>query len=204
MELMVSAASSGQMLTGKVAGVGAAGLTQYAVIVAAGLLATQVQGPILDAVLGPDGSAAGGGGGLTLPILGTFLVFFLLGFLLYAFLYAAAGSLVSRQEDIQMIAGPMLGLSIVGYFAASIAITSIDAPWVAPLSYVPFFSPWLMVARVTLSHVDAWEVSLAIGLLLGAIGLSLAVAARVYRAGVLLYGQRPSLGALVRVALRGE
>ena len=128
-------------------------------------------------------------------------MFFALGFALYALLYAAAGSLVSRQEDVQQVAMPMIVLAMAGYFLASFAVNAIEASWVAPLSFVPFFSPYLMLARLTVGHVAAWEVALSIGILIATIGLAIVVAGRVYRAGVLMYGQRPTVRSFYR-ALR--
>ena len=107
---------------------------------------------------------------------------------------------MSRQEDVQQVALPMLLLSFGGYIAAAIATGSPDAPWVAPLSLVPFFSPYLMLVRLMTGHVSAAEVAIAILLLLVAIAAALWLAIRVYRAGVLLYGQRPTLGTVIAAA----
>jgi ABC-2 type transport system permease protein len=199
MEVMLNASTPGEMLAGKVAGVGAAGLTQLAAIVLPAAVVVVLQGPLARLVLGADGEATPLAG-LTPGILGAFVVFFLLGFVLTALVYAAAGSLVSRQEDVQQVALPMLMLSFVAYFAAFFASTAPTAGWVAPLSWIPFFSPYLMMARLVAGSVAAWEVGLAVGLLLASIAVALVVAARVYAAGVLLYGQRPTLAGVLRAA----
>ncbi len=195
MELVLSAATPTQMLTGKVVGVGAAGLTQYAAILAAGLGATLLQAPVEGVLFGAIRPGDSPLSGLTPAILLAFVGFFALGFLLYALLYAAAGSLVSRQEDVQQVAMPMIFLAMGGYFAASVAVTSIEASWVVPLSFVPFFSPYLMLVRIVLGRVEAWEVGLAVVALLATIALAAWSAARIYRTGVLTYGQRPGLHA---------
>jgi ABC-2 type transport system permease protein len=67
-------------------------------------------------------------------------------------------------------------------------------------SFVPFFSPYLMLARVSAGHVEPWEFALAVVLLLAAIAVALFVAARIYSAGVLLYGQRVGLRQIIRAA----
>ena len=200
MELMLNAATSGELLGGKVLGVGAAGLTQYAAIVVPAVGVLIVQAPLARLLLGDGGADDGPLVGLTGGILLAFGVFFLLGFALSALLYAAAGSLVSRQEDVQQVALPMLLLSFGGYIAAAIATNAPDAAWVAPLSLVPFFSPYLMLVRLMVGHVSAGEVALAVALLVAAIAAALWLAIRVYRAGVLLYGQRPTLRAVVEAA----
>ncbi len=197
MELMLGAATPAQLLAGKVAGVGAAGLTQYGVIVGTAVAALGVQRPVEALLLGDRATEGGPFSGLTVGVLAAFLCFFVLGFTLYALLYAAAGSLVSRQEDTQQVAMPMIVLAMIGYFAASIALQSMEAAWVAPLSYVPFFAPYLMVGRITMGRVEPWEVGLSIALLVGTIAVATWAAARIYRAGVLLYGQRPGLRTFV-------
>lgn len=199
MEVMLNAATPGEMLAGKVVGVGGAGLTQLTAIVLPAAAVVAVQGPLARLVLG-DGGDATPLAGLTPGILAAFVVFFLLGFVLTALVYAAAGSLVSRQEDVQQVALPMLMLSFAAYFAAFFASTNPTAPWVAPLSWLPFFSPYLMLTRLVVGWVEPWELALAIGLLVAAILVALLVAARIYATGVLLYGQRPTVAGVVRVA----
>lgn len=193
MELMLSASTPSEMLAGKVVGVGGAGLTQYAAIVATAVGAILLQSPAERYLFGDTQPGDSPLAGLTPEILVAFVGFFALGFLLYAFLYAAAGSLVSRQEDVQQVAMPMIVLALVGYLAASIATTSIEAAWVAPLSFVPFFSPYLMLARIVFGTVEPWEVAVAVALLIASIAVAAWLAARIYRVGVLTYGQRPSL-----------
>ena len=201
MELMLNAATPGEMLAGKVLGVGGAGLTQLAAIVLPAAVVVALQGPLARLVLGEnaDGTPLAG---LTPGILLAFVVFFLLGFVLTALVYAAAGSLVSRQEDVQQVALPMLMLSFVAYFAAFFASGAPGAAWVAPLSWVPFFSPYLMLTRLVTGSVPPWELALAVGLLAAAILVALVVAARIYAAGVLVYGQRPSIAGVVQAARR--
>jgi ABC-2 type transport system permease protein len=201
MELMLNAATPGEMLAGKVLGVGGAGLTQLAAIVLPAAIVVALQVPLTRLVLGEDAGDTPLAG-LTASILVAFVVFFLLGFLLTALVYAAAGSLVSRQEDVQQVALPMLMISFVAYFAAFFASGAPGAAWVAPLSWVPFFSPYVMLARLITGSVPPGEVALAVGLLVAAILVALAVAARIYAAGVLLYGQPPSFGGVVRAARR--
>jgi len=199
--VMLNAATPGEMLAGKVFGVGGAGLTQLAAIVLPAAVVVALQVPLTRLVLGED-AADTPLAGLTPGILVAFVVFFLLGFVLTALVYAAAGSLVSRQEDVQQVALPMLMISFVAYFAAFFASGAPGAAWVAPLSWVPFFSPYLMLTRLVTGSVPAWELALAVGLLVAAILVALVAAARIYAAGVLLYGQRPTLGSVVRAARR--
>ncbi len=197
MELMLNAATPLQMLTGKVIGIGTAGLTQYGIVVGAAVVGLVAQGPVRSA-LGMSGGAPFAG--LTPWLFVAFLCLFLLGFLLYALLYAALGSLVSRQEDVQSATGPLMMLIFVGYFASIFGLSAIDEPWVVGLSYVPFFSPYLMLARIALGHVAIWEIALVVALMLAASAVALFFAARIYSAGVLLYGQRVSIRKVLSAA----
>lgn len=200
MELMLSAATPRQMLFGKVVGTGGAGLTQYFGILGAGLVGIALQGPLTAIfVKGPSADTATLTG-LTPGVLAVFLVFFILAFALYSLVYAAAGSLVSRQEDVQQIVTPLTFLSMAGYLAAIFGATSASAGWVVVLSYFPFTSPYVMLVRVVDGSVQPWEPLLAIAILVVTIAGMLVLATRVYSAGVLLYGQRPTLRALVAAA----
>ncbi|MGZ8502138.1 MAG: ABC transporter permease [Candidatus Limnocylindrales bacterium] len=201
MELLISAATPRELLVGKVLGVGGAGLTQYAGILVPAAIVVLFQDRIAGLLLGP--APVGGEApldGLTLPMLGAFLLFFLLGFVLYALLYAAAGSLVSRQEDVQQLALPLSMVSMASYIAAAIGLSSIGSPVVLALSFIPFSSPFVMLSRIMLGRVEPWEIVLSVAILVGSSGLILLLASRIYATGVLLYGQRPGVLAFLRAA----
>lgn len=205
MEVILNAATPFQLLTGKVLGVGAVALVQYGAIIVAGGVAIAAQGPISDLVLG-DASGGGLPQGLTAGMLALLGVYGVLGFLLYAVLYAAAGSLVSRQEDVNQAVMPMTLVSSLGYIVAVYAATGlldIGSSWMAVLSQVPFFSPFMMLSRATAGQVDAWEIVLSVAILAVTTGAALWIAARIYAAGVLLYGQRPGARAIWRLVRAG-
>jgi ABC-2 type transport system permease protein len=186
------------MLAGKVVGVGGAGLTQYAGILGAGLVGIVLQGPITEAVLGRQASAGPALAGLTPEVLVLFVLFFALGFSLYALIYAAVGSLVSRQEEVQQVVTPLTFLAMGGYFVAVFASTAgSSALWVIFFSYFPFTSPYVMLVRLVDGTVQPWEPLLSLAILVPSVLVMLVLAARVYSAGVLLYGQRPTLRTLV-------
>jgi ABC-2 type transport system permease protein len=206
MEVILNAATPFQLLTGKVLGVGAVALTQYAALLAAGILALVVQGPLASAVLGEAGTETTLPAGLTIGMLLLLGVFGVLGFLLYGVLYAAAGSLVSRQEDVQAAVMPLALVSTVAYLVAIYSATGlldISDGWMAVLAVLPFISPFLILSQVSAGVASAPEVLLAIALLVVSIGGALWIAARIYAAGVLLYGQRPTVRAIWRMARTG-
>lgn len=199
MELLITAATPRQLLFGKILGAGAAGLSQFAALLGAALIGILLNGPIGHALLG-DTAGSFDLPGLTPSLLVIFGFFFLTGFILYATLYAAAGSMVSRQEEVQQSAAPMMVLVMVGYFASFAALNAVDAGWVAILSFIPFFSPYLMPMRIVFGVAAWWEVAIAAVLLLVFIAGAVWLAARIYSAGVLLYGQRLGLREVLKAA----
>jgi ABC-2 type transport system permease protein len=203
MEIILSAARPVQLLTGKVLGISGAALLQFgAVLVTAGL-ALLAQEPIARAALG-SAAASGMPAGLTPGLLAAFSVFFVLGFVLYATLFAAAGSLVSRQEDVSQAVMPMTLLVTGAYLVAlyaSLGTIEMASGWVVVLSWLPFTSPYVMVARLNAGMAGPIEGLGAALLLVATIGLVAWVAARIYAAGVLLYGQKPTARRVLR-ALR--
>jgi len=203
MELMISAASTRQLLAGKVVGIGLAGLTQYLAIVLPALLVVALQGPIARAVLGPAWAEGAQLITLTPALLAAYGLFFLLGFTMFALIYAAMGSFVSRAEDIQMLSLPMSLIAMAGYLLALTALFGgAEGTLVKLGSFVPPFSPFVMLARLMVATVQPWELALSIGLLVAAIAVVAVAATRMYAAGVLLYGQRPGLRAFISAARR--
>lgn len=202
MELLISAASPQQLVIGKVLGIGLAGLVQYVAILVPALLTLLLQDRIAGALLETGSGVDISLSALTPGLLLAYGGFWILGFILYALIYAAAGSLVSRAEDLQVLALPLSLVAIAGYLQAVMALSGGISPLVRLASYVPFWSPFVMLTRLTVGHVEPWELVLSFGLLALSIPLVGLVAVRVYSAGVLLYGQRPGarqiIGAIVR------
>jgi len=206
MEVILNAASPFQLLTGKVLGVGAVALTQYAALLLAGVVALLAQGLVASSVLGEANGAMALPAGLTLGFLLLFGIYGTLGFLLFAVLYAAAGSLVSRQEDVNTVVMPMTLVATLGYIVgvyAAMGLLDIKAGWMVALSQFPLVSPFMMLGRITTGEAAAWEVLTSIGLLIVSIVGALWLASRIYAAGVLLYGQRPGLRAIMRLVRSG-
>ncbi|MEO8272812.1 MAG: ABC transporter permease [Chloroflexota bacterium] len=202
MELLISAASPQQLVVGKVVGIGLAGLVQYVAILVPALATLLFQDRIAASLLGSSGEVELSLSALTPGLLAAYGGFWVLGFILYALIYAAAGSLVSRAEDLQVLALPLSLIAIAGYLQAVMALSGGISPLIRLSSYIPFWSPFVMLTRLTVGHVEPWELVLSFGLLALSIPLVGLVAVRVYSAGVLLYGQRPGarqiIGAIVR------
>jgi ABC-2 type transport system permease protein len=206
MEVVLNAATPFQLLGGKVLGVGAVAFTQYASVVVAGLAALALQGQVATLVLGADAGAISLPTGLTPGLLLAFGVYGVLGFLLYASLYAAAGSLVSRIEDVNAAVMPMTFLSMGGYLVGVYAATGlldVGSGVITAMAQIPFFSPFMMIARIAIEGAEPWEIVLSVVLLVVAIVVAVWLASRIYAAGVLLYGQRPGARAVWRLFREG-
>jgi ABC-2 type transport system permease protein len=116
----------------------------------------------------------------------------LLGYFLYATLFALLGSLVSRVEDVQQIATPVSMLVVGAFIIAMFGLNAPDAPFITVTSFIPFFAPMIMFLRIGMLNVPFWEIALSLALLVGTIVFFAIVGAKVYRGGVLLYGQSSS------------
>ncbi|GCE09571.1 ABC transporter permease [Dictyobacter aurantiacus] len=200
MEILVNAATPFQLLWGKILGIGAAGLTQMVCLVAAGLIGLLLQGP-LSAALQTNGLPLNLSyihASTTLLLL--LLVYFVLGFLLYSTLFAALGALVKRQDEVQNTVGPLTTIFMVGYMASFIggSIGS-GATWFRVMSFVPFWTPTMMMMRIATNAVSGWEIMLSIVILLVSIMICAWASSRIYRIGILMYGQKPNLRQIARM-----
>jgi ABC-2 type transport system permease protein len=120
------------------------------------------------------------------------VVFFILGYFLYATLAAFLGSLVSRIEDVQQMITPMTLLVVAGFMIAMFGLGKPDASFITATSYIPFFTPMIMFLRVGMLTIPAWEALLGIAILVATIIVLAIFGARVYRGGVLMYGKSNS------------
>jgi ABC-2 type transport system permease protein len=122
------------------------------------------------------------------------VVWYLLGFFLYASLYAAVGSTVSRQEELQSVVAPMIFLLLIPFVLTLNLLPSDPRNGVATvLSFIPFFSQTVMPARYALGVASLWEVLVAAGLAVVAIVVVVRIAGRIYQNSVLRTGARVSL-----------
>lgn len=120
------------------------------------------------------------------------VIFFILGYFLYATLAAFLGSLVSRLEDVNQMITPMTILVVIGFMIAIFGLGQPETPFITIASYIPFFTPMLMFMRVGMLTLPIWEPVLGIVILLVSIVIIAVFGARVYRGGVLMYGKSSS------------
>jgi len=121
------------------------------------------------------------------------VIFYLTGYFLYATLYAAVGSLVSRTEELGQAVMPLTMLSLAAFYIGIFGIQQPQAAFVEIMSFIPFFTPFVMVMRIGLADPALWEVLLSLGILVATIFALGWLSAKIYRTGVLMYGKRPSI-----------
>jgi len=188
-EVLLSVVRPGELLVGKVAGIGLVGLGQLAIAAIAGLITNAV---VHSAKI--PGSVWG--------LMPAFLVYFIAGFALYAFALAATGALVARQEEIQSATFPIILPLLIGYVLTYAAVGSPNATWLRILSLVPPLTPTLMPARIALGHVAWWEYLASAVLMLGSIYGIVRIAADIYADALLRGGERVTWRTELRQVIR--
>ncbi|OWA35170.1 ABC transporter permease [Saccharibacillus sp. O16] len=129
---------------------------------------------------------------MPLDVLAYGLIFYILGYFLYALLYAAVGSIVSRTEDLGQAVTPLTMLSLAAFYIGIFSLNNTNSLLMKISSFVPFTSPTTMIARIGLGEIAFWEILVSLVLLLAAILFFGWLSAKIYRTGVLMYGKRPS------------
>ncbi|MBA2874794.1 ABC transporter permease [Thermaerobacillus caldiproteolyticus] len=185
MEILISSAPPVQQMFGKIIGVALVSLTQFIVLFAIGFSSLKSSGKELLQFLGFE----------HIPI-STFVyavIFFLLGYFLYATLFAVLGSLVSRVEEVQPMITPVTLLVVAAFFIAMFGLNAPESSFITATSFIPFFAPMIMFLRVGMLPVPFWEIAVSLALLIVTIGLFAFFGSKIYRGGVLMYGKSTSL-----------
>ena len=133
-------------------------------------------------------------------LLGYMLVFFVLGFLIYAFMFGAVGSTASKLEDINTSVMPITVLFVIAFVVVmtSMASGNVDNTLMVVCSYIPFTSPMAMFTRIAMSTVPVYEIAASVAVLIGSAAGVGYISAKIYRVGVLLYGSKPKLTSLLK------
>lgn len=180
-EILLSTMRPWQLMLGKVLGVGAAGLAQIVIIVGVAVAGVTASGLLTL----PPGTAG-------IVIWG--VIWYLLGFFLFASLLAAAASLVSRQEELASVVTPVTMLLLVPYVVGFSQLTSNpDSKLIEILSMIPPFGPMLMPSRIALEVAPGWEIALSLLLTILALAGAIWLGSRIYANAVLRTGARVKL-----------
>ena len=198
MELLVTSATPSNMMFGKVLASCTAGFLQLVLIFGSAITfyninKSNLTNPLIASIFD-----------IPLSLFLYMIVFFILGFLIYAFMFGAIGSTASKLEDINTSTMPLMFLFIIAFMVVMFSMTggSVDNTLMIICSYVPFTSPMAMFTRIAMSTVEWYEILISISILVcstGAIGI---LAAKIYKVGVLLYGTPPKLSVIIKTIMK--
>ena len=221
-EILASSLRPWELMLGKILGCGAMALAQlgiWALMLAATVGIVFTRSGL--ASLPPPGSALGGGRGpitsdtaeltsidlisdsISWESVILALLFFLLGYLLYTSVFAAAGATVSDLQDAQQAMMPLVLVSMVSLIAGPLLMESPNNRWAVILSMVPPFNAVVMPSRLFSTEVPPWQWLLSMVLLAASVTATVWMSGRIYRVGILMRGQRASLPEIVRWVRHG-
>jgi len=180
-EVLLAAVRPVQLLAGKIVGIGLVGLFQLAIIGVIGLALATASGAI---TLPPDAA----------PTIGSVLLWFLLGYAFYSSLFAVAGAIVSRQEELQNTATPLNLLMVASFFVAfSTSVSGADSTLAKVSTFLPPVAPLVMPMRIAGGDAAPWEIALSLAIMLVSIVVVVVLAARLYEGAILRTGARVKL-----------
>ncbi len=182
-ELVLSSVSALEWFVGKVIGLGAVGLTQVLIwILSMGALSGGAV--VLLAMAVP-----------ALPAykLALLPLFYLLGYILYAVLYAGLGTLGTSQRESQQVAGIISFIAAVPFMVAGIMFTNPNSPLIRALTYFPLTAAGMIMLRLPLVDIPTSDIIISLISLLVSIPVATWLGAKLFRMGILMYGKRPSL-----------
>jgi ABC-2 type transport system permease protein len=195
-EVVLSSLRPFELMAGKILGIAAVGFTQYAIWAVFGLAASRYGRSLASGAV--PGAAGFKMASIPPYVFVYFVLFFILGYFLYSVLFATVGSLVNSEKEAQQLLFPISMLLVVPMLMMMMILKSPSGPTSVVLSLVPFFAPILMLMRICVLLPPFSQIAASIGLLIVTIVVLIAVAAKIYRVGILMYGKRPSLPEILK------
>lgn len=200
MELLVTSANPTSMMFGKVLASCIAGFSQLVLVFGTAILLYNVNkealsNPLIASIFN-----------IPVELFIYLIIFFVLGFLIYAFMFGAIGSTASKLEDINTSVMPITFLFIIAFMVVMFSMSSgtVDNTALLISSYIPFTSPMAMFTRICMSTVPWYEIAISIVILIAStIGIGV-LSARIYRVGVLLYGTPPKLTTILKTVFKKQ
>ena len=198
MEVLVTSAKPTSMMFGKVLASCIAGFSQLVLVFGTAILLYNVNNqalsnPLISSIFD-----------IPIELFIYLIVFFVLGFLIYAFMFGAIGSTASKLEDINTSVMPITFLFIIAFIVVVFSMSSgtIDNTAMIVCSYIPFTSPMAMFTRICMSTVAWYEIAISIAILIGStVGIGV-LSAKIYRVGVLLYGMPPKFSTIMKTVFK--
>ena len=198
MEVLVTSAKPTSMMFGKVLASCIAGFSQLVLVFGTAILLYNVNkealsNPLIASIFD-----------IPIELFIYLIVFFVLGFLIYAFMFGAIGSTASKLEDINTSVMPITFLFIIAFMVVMFSMSSgsVDNTAMLVCSYIPFTSPMAMFTRICMSTVAWYEIVISIAILIAStVGIGI-LSAKIYRVGVLLYGMPPKLSTIIKTVFK--
>jgi len=189
MEVLATSVKPNALLFGKIISTSLAGLIQIAAIIIEAFICVKIS-----SANNPNFPVNQIISNIPTQILVYMLIFFLLGFLIYSFLYGAFASTVSKIDELSSAIMPVQIIIVFTFIATMSAINSgnADTPFNVFLSYFPFTAPMMMFTRAIISNVSTLEIILSILVLIVSTYFIGWLSARIYRVGILMYGEKPN------------
>jgi ABC-2 type transport system permease protein len=189
-EVLLASANSFQLMVGKIIGLGSVGISQYLIWSSFGLLLILYGGtmsglPLNNFTIDPF-------------IFIYFILFFLLGYFLYASIFAAFGAISNSDQEAQQASFPVIMFLIIPLITMTFIVKNPQSSVSVIMSIIPFFSPILMFARINIATPPLFEICGAIVLLILTTVFFMWIVARIYRIGILSYGKKPTFTELYR------
>lgn len=195
MEVLITSASPVALMYGKILASSVAGIFQITAIFGSAFISYNINKSYFEtnAVINTLFN-------FPASLVGYLLIFFLLGFLIYSFLFGAMASTVSKIEDLSSVVMLIQIIFVAGFVVSTNAMTSgdVNSELMKGLSLFPLTSPMAMFTRIAMSEVPGLEILLSVAFLILATVLIGYIAAKIYRVGVLMYGTRPTLGKIIK------
>jgi ABC-2 type transport system permease protein len=131
-----------------------------------------------------------------------FVLFFVIGYFLYAFICAAVGSTASRVEDAGSVSTLPMMLATGAFIVSLLSMSNIEATFVEVLSFIPFFTPWIMFARLCMASSTFGDAAIALAILVASVICVGWLASKIYRVGVMMYGKPMKLVSALKMAFK--
>ncbi|NLA22359.1 MAG: ABC transporter permease [Candidatus Marinimicrobia bacterium] len=163
-------------MSGKILGLGLLGLTQLVLYLIVGIMISNFKSLELFSSINVV----------------LFLVYFVLGYLFYAALFAAIGSLFDNEQDAQQAVSIFSLISVVPIFLASYVIANPQSLTTTILSFIPFITPYFMILRMGVIMPPLWEILMSLVVLAVSVWAAMLAAGKIFRVAILIYGKRPT------------
>jgi ABC-2 type transport system permease protein len=177
-------------MTGKILGLGAVGLTQVIVWAAMGI-GFVVFGSTFNLEAAKSMN-------LNPEIFIYFAIFYILGYFVFATMYAGVGAVSNSDQELQQLSMPIIFMLIIPILLIGMMVKNPDGPVITALSYIPFFSPIVMFTRINLAAPPMLNIIFSILIIIAAIFILIWIVSKIYRVGILMYGKRPTLPEMIK------